>query len=388
MGNHQVIFLVLCTSLLFQNTIQQNVSFQLIREIDRYTPENFVLSVLNIEMILFEIHAAKAVESNNDLERSLIINFGYSEARQEVLDWGLRYKKASSAKFQMANKVAVSQKLPLSQKLRLVNEVLMTSAKKYDVTKDVRPSKLMDEWLSSHLDGVLANFVQEKKLNAGENIVAISGMTVTPLWASHFQSEINRYFVNNPGTGYASKDPTCVPMMHSLSSFETMSTDEAKGIYIPFSSANLGMLILLPRKGVTCKDILDNLNNQINVEYNDHKDVHLLLPIFKEKFDYNIAKFFNGINIEDTFKDSAFKSKAKIKINNFRVNHGIRFQPILRLEVVDDIDTGKTETFEVNRPFVFVIKDKINVYAVGRIENLDGLTDKVNCSKKYADLKS
>jgi len=331
MGNHQVIFLVLCTSLLFQNTIQQNVSFQLIREIDRYTPENFVLSVLNIEMILFEIHAAKAVESNNDLERSLIINFGYSEARQEVLDWGLRYKKASSAKFQMANKVAVSQKLPLSQKLRLVNEVLMTSAKKYDVTKDVRPSKLMDEWLSSHLDGVLANFVQEKKLNAGENIVAISGMTVTPLWASHFQSEINRYFVNNPGTGYASKDPTCVPMMHSLSSFETMSTDEAKGIYIPFSSANLGMLILLPRKGVTCKDILDNLNNQINVEYNDHKDVHLLLPIFKEKFDYNIAKFFNGINIEDTFKDSAFKSKAKIKINNFRVNHGIRFQPILRL---------------------------------------------------------
>ncbi|XP_043648752.1 accessory gland protein Acp76A [Drosophila teissieri] len=388
MAYHQLTFSVLCVFLFFQSTFQQNVSLQMLKEIDRYTPENYVLSLLNIEVILFEIYAAKAIENSITLERNLITGTGDPDARMEIQKWGLRYHKASRAKFEMANKVAVSQRLPLSKKLRLINEFLIRSAKKYDVSKDVRPSISMDNWLSPHLDDVLGSFVQVKKINAAESIVALSGMSVTPRWSTPFQSQINRYFVKKHGTGYGSKDPLCVPMMHSLAMYETMSTDEAKGIYIRFSTANMGMLILLPRKGVSCKDILDNLSNQINVEMNDLKYIHLILPIFKEKFDYNIAKFLNGINIYDAFKDSGFISKPNIKINDFRVNHGVQFEPTQRLDVVEDIDTRNAETFEVNRAFVFVIKDSDFVYAVGRVENLDGLTHKVNCSKKFDNLKS
>jgi len=68
-------------------------------------------------------------------------------------------------------------------------------------------------------------------------------------------------------------------------------------------------------------------------------------------------------------------------INVFPILYLLILYLYFPVDKVNDIKTRNTETFEVNRSFVFVIKDRETIYSVGRIENLDGMAAQVNCSK-------
>ncbi|XP_017071946.1 accessory gland protein Acp76A [Drosophila eugracilis] len=375
---------VLSILLLLKNSVQQKFPYDLLKEIDGQTKENYVLSVFNIELILYEIYASKAIENNTVLERNFKTGLGGPEETNKLLEWGLKYKNASTATFVMASKVVVPQDQPLAKKLSIISDLLMRSAKRSDVDKDIKVSKDLNSWLAEKVDPIRAAFVELQKNNSklSNKIAAISGTLVTPLWRPPFKSLLNRYFVKKYGPEYPNM-PLCVPMMHSLYSLRTMATDEATGIFIPFSATDIGMLILLPREGVSCQDIIKNLKTQTNKKLSDPRDINLILPIFKVAFEQDIRNALAKTDVGSIFKDSALDSKTNIEIDEFLVKTVVQFKPNNYLAKVEDINTKKADKFEVNRAFVFVIKDKDSIYAVGRVEQLDGLAEKVKCPREY-----
>ncbi|XP_037720307.1 accessory gland protein Acp76A [Drosophila subpulchrella] len=383
MANLQLLLQVLSLLLLFPNTLQQNFSAQLVKEIGQQTNESYALPVFNIKLILSQIYVAQVIDNDANLERDLIIGQGASkQASKELENLGLKYKKAWRSKLEMVNKVAASQE-PLSKKLDLVSDLLVSSAKKYDVGRDVNDSKTLslNKWMSEKQDEVQGKIVVLKKTQNGNRIAAISGMSVNLGWIVQFDSQVNRYFTKGYGTE-KSIEPLCVPMLHSFSLLETMATNEASGIFIPFSAAHMGMLVLLPRKGVTCQDILNNLDSQIKAKLSLTGRIHLILPIFKFEFEHDISKILEKVDTAGMFEKFKFSSKTNITIDEFPIKTVVQFKSINSLNKVKDIKTRNTETFEVNRSFVFIIKDKDTIYSVGRIENLDGLAAEVNCSKE------
>uniref|UniRef100_A0A6P4FXK6 Accessory gland protein Acp76A n=1 Tax=Drosophila rhopaloa TaxID=1041015 RepID=A0A6P4FXK6_DRORH len=377
----QLAFSALCALLLFGKALSENRTSQLFEEIGSHTRENFVLSLFDIELILFEIYAGNAILNDSNLRQDLIIGIGDSEVKKEMQALATKYRKASRAQIKMASRVFVPQEDPLSKEISLIYSLLTERAKKHDYNKDVKNSRTMEKWVSENVDRVLTKYAQDKKAT---QLVALSGMSVTPQWSIRFKSQHNRYFDRKYGTGH-SKGPLCVPMMHTLLKIETMATDEAKGIFIKFVTTDIGILFLLPRKGVSCQDVLDNLSTQINAEMDDPRDINLILPIFKANYEPDISSVIKKINMASVFNGTKFYSEFNIKIDEFVQNTVIDIQPNHNLTKVNDIDMKNIEKFEVNRPFVFVIRDKDSIYAVGRIENLDGLTSQVNCSRKYYD---
>jgi len=327
MANFQLPLQVLSLLLLFRNTLQQNFSAQLVKEMGQQMNESYVLPVFNIKLILFQIHVAQVINNDPNLERDLIIAEGASkQASKEIENLGLIYKKAWRSKLEMVNKVAVPQE-PLSKKLDLVSDLLVSSAKKYDVGRDVNDSKTssLNKWLSEKQDEVQAKIVELKKTHTGNKIAAISGMSVIPGWIFQFDSQVNRYFTKGYGTE-KSIEPLCVPMMHSFSLFQTMATNEANGIFIPFIAAQMGMLILLPRKGVTCQDILNNLGSQINAELSFFRRIHLILPIFKFDFEYDISKILEKVDTAGMFDKFKFSSRTNITIDEFPIKTVVQFK--------------------------------------------------------------
>ncbi|XP_017126775.1 accessory gland protein Acp76A [Drosophila elegans] len=380
MAKLQLAFSVLCVLLYFCAAQSQNRSLLLFKEIGSQTERNYILFLFDIEMILFKIYAGKASLNDAKLSRDLITGLGNSEVKKEMQALASRFRKASRAKFWMANRVFVPQEDPLSKKISMIFSLLMASARKHDYAKDIKTARTVNQWVLDNVDRVLTDYAKDKREKRAKQLVALSGMSLTPQWSIRFKSQVNRYFAGR------SKAPICVPMMHSLLKMETMSTDEAKGIFIKFETTDIGILFLLPRKGVTCQNVLDNLGTQIRAELDDPIDVNLMIPIFKAEFESDISSKLAKINMAKVFNGTQFYLESNMKIDEFMQKTKVEIRPRNILTKVNDINMQNITTFELNRPFVFVIKDKDYIYAVGRIDDMDGLASTGNCSKKYSDL--
>ncbi|KAI8041233.1 hypothetical protein M5D96_005487, partial [Drosophila gunungcola] len=124
----------------------------------------------------------------------------------------------------------------------------------------------------------------------------------------------------------------------------------------------------------------------INAELDDPIDVNLMIPIFKAEFESDISSKLANINMAKVFNGTQFYLESNMKIDEFMQKTMVEIRPRNILNKVNDIDMQNITTFELNRPFVFVIKDKDYIYAVGRIDDLEGLASTGNCLKKYSDL--
>ncbi|XP_022218263.2 LOW QUALITY PROTEIN: accessory gland protein Acp76A [Drosophila obscura] len=313
------------------------------------------------------------------------------ELEESISELGKRYEKATNAKFRMASRLFLSNELPVREfsKLSTAN---ISSATSIDFAHNVEASQRINDWLGKALGEQKTHVVEPNELGVGTRGIAISGISVNGHWQHRFESLHKTYFVTRDLAGQVAHS-LCVPMMHTFNMFATIATDNARGIFIPFSQADMGMLVLLPLHGIETKDLLDDVQIYFNNAADPPRDMHLFLPIFRVEYDKQLGSFVQGLDIEDLLGEAKFHrnfdQNSNSKINEFKHRTVVHIQPNRPLIEMPETNAIKhdinEEVFDVNQSFVFVIMDRDTVYVAGRIEHLDGLTPKVNCSRKFAE---
>ncbi|XP_034659472.1 accessory gland protein Acp76A [Drosophila subobscura] len=337
-----------------------------------------------VKVALAEIYAER------ESEKDAALRDEDPELDESFSELGKRLKKAKNAQFMLGSRLFLSHELPVREPSRLWNTDISTSI---DFTHKVEATRSINDWLAKTLGEQKANIVKPNELDTGTKGIAISGISVTGRWLHRFESLHKTYFVTRDLTGQVAHS-LCAPMMHTFNTFATMETHNARGIFIPFSyGEDMGMLVLLPRNGIETRDLLDDVQLYFNTPLSAPRDMHLFLPIFRVERDKKLGSFMQGLDIEDLLRDTkfhrSFDHNSYDKINEFKLRTVVHIQPNRPLIEMADSHSIKhdinEEVFDVNQSFAFVIKDRDTVYVAGRIEHLEGLTPKVNCSQKFTE---
>lgn len=180
--------------------------------------------------------------------------------------------------------------------------------------------------------------------------------------------------------------PVPVPTMQQQDTFRYFNNDLISAVELPYGEGSFSMIVMLPQDGNTADDIVSSLSienwDAWMKEFSD-KDVVLHLP--RLKFEYN--RLLNQ-DLIDMGMGVAFTGGADFsKIDPTR---GLMISRVIHktfvevneegteaaaVTVVEIIETSSPDTgpvyFYVNRPFVFVIKEKDTgaILFIGRVNN-------------------
>ena len=162
-----------------------------------------------------------------------------------------------------------------------------------------------------------------------------------------------------------------VPMMAQEGSFNYFSNDILQAVELPYGAGNYSMIILLPKSNKTPDDIIDRLNNdnwnKWLSEFYEAGEVHIQFPKFKFEYEDSLNNELINMGMEIAFSGSADFSKINPLKRLFisRVIHktfievneeGTEAAAVTLVELCETSMAG--EAFIVNKPFIFVIKEK------------------------------
>jgi serine protease inhibitor len=204
------------------------------------------------------------------------------------------------------------------------------------------------------------------------------------IWRSEFDKEKTRElpFYLTDGT------PVQVPTMQQQDTFRYVKNDLLSAVELPYGDGNFSMVILLPNEGKTVDDITTALSveswSTLMKGFSD-KDVVLHLP--RLKFEYK--KLLNqdlidmGMGIAFTWDADFSKIDPTRSLCISRVIHktfvevneeGTEAAAVTVVEIIETAYPGPQEQpvyFYVDRPFVFVIKERDTgaMLFIGRVNN-------------------
>ncbi|MBE9511919.1 MAG: serpin family protein, partial [Bacteroidetes bacterium] len=172
-----------------------------------------------------------------------------------------------------------------------------------------------------------------------------------------------------------------VPMMVQEASFNYFSNDIMQAVEMPYGAGNYSMVILLPQNNKTPDDIIDQLSNdnwnRWLSEFYEAGKAHIQLPKFKFEYKNKLNDELINMGMGIAFGNADF---SKINPNRdlfiSRVLHktfievneeGTEAAAVTLVELRETSIAG--ETFIVNKPFIFVIKEKYtnSIIFIGKV---------------------
>ncbi|MCK4346336.1 MAG: serpin family protein [Bacteroidales bacterium] len=172
-----------------------------------------------------------------------------------------------------------------------------------------------------------------------------------------------------------------VPMMVQEASFNYLSNDILQALEMPYGIGNYSMILLLPKNDKTLNDITKQLTNENwnkwLSEFHEEVKVQIHLPKFKFEYKNKLNDELINLGMGIAFGNADF---SKINPNRdlfiSRVLHktfievneeGTEAAAVTLVELRETSVGG--ETFIVNKPFIFVIKEKYtnSIIFIGKV---------------------
>ncbi|EDV52333.2 accessory gland protein Acp76A [Drosophila erecta] len=338
---------------------------KLIKQLSRgRLPRNFVFSPFAIHQALAVLYQSKDNITDSQIERALELTGFRKEEIFSLL--GEAREKAVQAKFTLANRIYLADDYNASQNIMKIGGNLGVDVKNIKFSDGHSSANEIKKWLNKSIDNAGNNLFGKKDIDKTTRVVAVQGTSFACVWKHREKAMTNRTFrwirPNRRTFVYR------VQMIYIEAPMEFFSGDQCRGVMVPFSNTDIGMLVLLPRSHYTPQQVLQNLDKFLNMKLRKGEATHLFLPKFKvqETMDLNAALKALGITDVFTNGDKESKSNAAIfkQYNSLDVDQN---RLLMTIDVSNDFDD---RDLYVNRGFVFVIKDKNTIYMVGRMETV------------------
>ncbi|XP_039487793.1 accessory gland protein Acp76A isoform X1 [Drosophila santomea] len=358
--------ILICFLLFLVNHLHaSDFEINLIKQLSRgRLSRNFVFSPFAVHQALALLYLSKDNIKDHQLEKALGLNGLHQE---EILSFfGEAREKAVKEKFTLANRIYFSGDYNASQNITQISENLGVEVKNMTFSGGHSSTEEIKNWLNKSINKAGFNLFGKKDISNSTRVVAVQGMSYSCVWKHREKAMTNRLFsyIRPNRKPFVYK----VEMIYIEAPMEFFNEDQVRGVMVPFSNTDIGMLVLLPRPRYSTQQILQNLDKILNIKLREAEKTHLFLPKFKvhETLDLNsalkalgIKRLFTNGDIKSKSNAASFKQYNSLDVDQNRV--------LMTIDVGSDFDD---RVLYVNRGFVFVIKDQTTIYMVGRMESI------------------
>ena len=280
----------------------------------------------------------------------------------------------------LANRVLIEQtfKINATYRDRIVKNQFKSTILDVDFAKNGQQVvDNLNQWVSNETRGLIPKVFNEP-LPTSTKLVIANAIYFKGLWVLPFNKTDTK---NGTFNGLQRKNNR-VPFMYRKGSYRTSTIDSLKAtaIEIPYVG-NASMVILLPNKDTQLSTMISSLtkksfNDTINALLkNQPSTIELYLPKFNLTTQYNLVEIFKGLNVTDVFdpiKSNLTRIAPSDQSGNLFVSSAIH-RAVVRVDeegteaaAVTAIGVGTTSVqpvprvVRIDRPFLFVILDKLN----------------------------
>ena len=231
----------------------------------------------------------------------------------------------------------------------------------------------LNQWVSNETRGLIGKVFNEP-LPTTTKLVIANAIYFKGIWTSPFN--VNQ--TKNGTFNGLQRTNNQVPFMYRKGQYRTLNIDSLKAmaIEVPYVG-NASMVILLPNVNTTLSSMINNLTklsfNQTieSLLKKQPLTIELYLPKFNLTTEYNLVQIFKALNVSDVFDPSKSDLSRIAPGGNLFVSAAIH-RAVVQVDeegteaaAVTAIGVGTTSipppppVVRVNRPFAFVILDKV-----------------------------
>ncbi|XP_068150085.1 accessory gland protein Acp76A [Drosophila tropicalis] len=217
--------------------------------------------------------------------------------------------------------------------------------------------------------------MRENEVSSTTDLVSISGVSCKPNWKYPFFSRWKKPFRMRQALGKPYVE--YVNTMYTTANFATFDEKDARGIFIPLQRTSVGMLVIVPKRRGYPRKIFQNIGNYFNMKLKPEQKLSLFLPMFRIILGTELGVVLKNMGLKQLFEGfkypETFGSQEPITVEKFKTKTVIEVNADKQLIEIEDPAEEDDVVFEVNRPFVFLIKDRTRIYAAGRVNTLTNL---------------
>jgi len=353
---------------------------------EQTTEGNLFVSPLSISQALSM--AWNGAAGNTATEIASVL--GYSEGMTDGINQSSR--TITNALLNADNKVAMSiaNSIWYNQLYEIMPSFVDTcnasynaEVKRCDFSNSDASVKAINGWVDDKTNGKIKSIVDE--VTTDDALYLINAVYFKGSWASKFDGDNT---TNRPFTD-SNASQSQVPMMMQESTFKYASASNCAAVELPYGNGHFSMVVMLPTENSSVNDLLSSLNSEVWNNLTQSligRKVQIYLPKFKVECDFTLNDVLKQLGMPQAFTDMAeFPNMlastnlmiSKVKHKTFvEVNEeGTEAAAVTSIGFETTSTPGEEPepiVFEVNRPFVFAIREKDtgSILFIGKIVKL------------------
>lgn len=341
--------------------------FKLLKQLKSEPGKNLCISPLSISMALGMTYNGARNETRTAMEETLgLAGLSTDDINRSYRDLiNALVTNDPKVLFEIANSIWSRQDFPVEQDFKDINEEYFDAEVSELDFNDPGAVDMINKWVSDKTHEKIETILEY--IPADAVMYLINAIYFKGIWQYEFDEE-NTY--DNIFT-LENNEQIMVPVMNQKGTFNYLSNDLFSSVELAYGSGNFSMHILLPKQGKSVDDIIDIINeeewNQWLTQYEETEDVTINLPKFKFAFEKSLNDVlkelgmeiaftsnadFTGINTNGNLFISDVKHKTFIEVNE----EGTEAAAVTSVEI--SLTSIGGAYFMVNKPFMFIIKEK------------------------------
>ena len=237
----------------------------------------------------------------------------------------------------------------------------------------------INTWIRTLTEEMIQELLQPGDLDADTVLVLTNAILFEEKWLTWFDLANTK-----EGQFRVSKDKqVAVPLMHQTGRFPFGSTDKVDILELPYAGERFSMVLMLPKADSNLAELEQMMNSRqlpMWLKELHPEEVHVTLPRFKLDSRFELADVLKTMGMTDAFSGKAadFSGMAERPeiwiddvIHEARVEVNETGTKAAAATAVEMKKTSIATTFKADRPFCFVIRDRLtgSILFLGRVVN-------------------
>jgi serpin B len=353
---------------------------------EQITEDNLFVSPLSISQALSM--AWNGASGNTATEIASVL--GYSKGMTDGINQSSRTIANALLNADKSVAMSIANSIWYNQLYEIVPSFVDTcnasynaEVKRCDFSNNDASVKAINGWVDDKTKGKIKSIVDQ--VTPYDALYLINAVYFKGSWVSKFEGDNT---TNRPFTDINASHSLVSTMMQE-STFNYASTSNCAAVELPYGNGHFSMVVMLPAENSSVNDLLASLNSEVwnNLTQSlSGRKVQIYLPKFKVECDFTLNDALKQLGMPQAFTDMAeFPNMlastnlmiSKVKHKTFvEVNEeGTEAAAVTSIGMVETSMPGgedQTIVFEVNRPFVFAIREKDtgSILFIGKIVKL------------------
>lgn len=345
--------------------------FELFQKINASQPEpkNTMISPLSVSLALAMVYNGTDGNTKKQMEEMLHkANLSADDINQSYKDLVAALQSHDpKVELSISNAIFYRNTFPVKQNFITTNQnFYQAEVSGLDFTKQAATLNTVNGWVNTKTKGKISSIISE--VNEQDVMYLLNAIYFNGQWTYSFDTDAttNRPFTKDD------KSVVQVPTMTIEKPFNFYSHSKFDLLEMPYGGGKYSMLIFLPGNGKNTTDVISlltptNVSDWISKMTEQKKEV--FLPKFEFKFDNSLVDELSALGMTDAFNDAkanltGISDAAKLVISEvihksyIKVDERGTEAAAVTGITVRVTSVGPDNSFRIDRPFVFAIREK------------------------------